>query len=1065
MDKVASLRRDRMVAYSCFFLSGATGLVYEVVWTRLFGQVIGNTHFSITVVVSAFMAGLAAGSWIGGRVADRSPNPLRLYGVLTLCVAAACLLVPALLHAARPLLGWLYRLHDGAPEAPVLLAAKIAVSAIALLVPTTFMGATLPALSRHFARRFERVGAAVGTLYALNTFGAVAGAVFAGFAGVRFLGIYGSIALGVAVDVAIGIAVIAAARTASAPLSVGERTAAGRAGAAAIPPRERGPLPLDARLAVIAFGTVGFADMLLQIAWTKALVLSIGNSTYAFSLIVSLFILGIALGGGAVSLFADRWKNPLLALGILIALAAASVSATIPLLGYLPVIAARAFDRISEPSYGRFLAVHLALVSAVILPSTILMGTVFPVVGRIRTQAIEKVGSAIGSAYFANTLGSILGTLAAGFLCIPLFGRVSYTLYLGAALSLATGAILIARGLRAPLPARLAAFAAVAAAVAVPSYFLRPHGVLGASGPLWHPAILSRGAYAYYKGAYWGPSGKPVSAAEYVRGVIATNEVLFFREGIHAPVAVVRSPRGEIALRISGKVEASLSGEGRQTNDAPHQLLAGHLPMVLHPDPARVLTLGLGGGVTLGTLTVYPVDSIDSLEISPEVIEAARVYFREANRGAIEDPKVRHVVGDGRNHLEYTARSYDVITSVPSNPWIAGIGNLFTVEFFRTCRARLREGGVLCNWIHKIAMREEDFRTVVRTFLQAFGDHAQLWDLGYDALLVGSVAPIRFDAERLRELLRNPEIAEDLAALGIDGPETFLCHFLFDAAALREYAGPGPSVNTDSFPILEFSCPYGLYGHPLDAFASLARAKPAEISPSWVAAAEAEIERARDLRTAFQACLRAEGRILPSGLEIARELGRAAAILRRRADPWIEARGIRVASAALGVPAGATLDATLSAYYLKLAATRDSAGPERREQLLEAAGNHLYGSEENVRLFAYRWLEAGKPGRGIPALRARLEETPSDAVLLHMLAVLQAASGDLPSAAPTFEKALEATRDAKKRGDILHDAGYALELAGQLEAALRLYERALAENPENAAARARRDAIRKKLER
>ncbi|MGQ9592878.1 MAG: fused MFS/spermidine synthase, partial [Planctomycetota bacterium] len=214
MDRVASLRRDRMVAYSCFFLSGSTGLVYEVVWTRLFGQVIGNTHFSITVVVSVFMAGLAAGSWIGGRIADRSPNPLRLYGILMLLVAAACSFVPALLRAARPLVGWLYRLHDGAPEAPALLAAKIAISAAAVLVPTTFMGATLPALSRHFARRFEQVGAAVGSLYALNTFGAVAGAVFAGFAGVRLLGIYGSIALAIAVDVAIGIAVIAVSRDA-----------------------------------------------------------------------------------------------------------------------------------------------------------------------------------------------------------------------------------------------------------------------------------------------------------------------------------------------------------------------------------------------------------------------------------------------------------------------------------------------------------------------------------------------------------------------------------------------------------------------------------------------------------------------------------------------------------------------------------------------------------------------------------------------------------------------------------------------------------------------------------
>ena len=211
---------------------------------------------------------------------------------------------------------------------------------------------------------------------------------------------------------------------------------------------------------------------------------------------------------------------------------------------------------------------------------------------------------------------------------------------------------------------------------------------------------------------------------------------------------------GTTALRISGKADASVKPDGSYTQDLPHQVMAGHLPMALHPDPQRVLTLGLGGGVTLGTLTTYPVRLIDNLEISKEVIEAAKKYFKKANRGALDNhPKVRNVIGDGRNHLQFTTETYDVITSVPSNPWIAGIGNLFTTEFFQICRDRLADDGIICQWIHKINLREKDLKTVVRTFTTVFDDHSQLWDLGYDCLLIGSKSPIRLDAARLQACL------------------------------------------------------------------------------------------------------------------------------------------------------------------------------------------------------------------------------------------------------------------------------------------------------------------------
>ncbi len=1067
--------------------------MYEVVWTRLLGSVIGNTHFSITVVVSVFMGGLALGSFIGGRLADRSKNPLRLYGILILCVGAGCLLVPAAVALARPLFGMLYKSYDGVPEAPPLLIVRLLFSAIVLLIPTSFMGATLPALSRHLAGRMSDVGGTIGRLYTINTFGAVAGTVFTGFYGIPALGIWGSTALAVTIDVLIGAVVLVASR--GTRLAV-DGNASLNPDAVADKPTGPTPPPLHSslvppalvlpglvRLSLFAFGAVGFADMLLQIAWTKAIVLSIGNSTYAFSLIVTLFILGIAIGGGVVSIFVDRVRNLPLLLGTLIVCTGALVSITIPILGDYPVLAARWFDSIAEPSYPRFLAVHVALVSAVILPSTILMGTVFPIVGKIRTQAIESVGSAVGSAYFWNTLGSILGTLAAGFVFIPLFGRVYWTLYLGTALSVAMGVTLVVASLKAAMPVRLGAAAAIAIALAAPHLlFFLPYGVLGSTSHFWHPSLLSRGAYVYYQHSYYDLNRNVIPRQTFIDGVIARNEILSYKEGIHAPVAVVRDTRGgEMAMRISGKVEASLAPGGSYNTDLPHQVMAGHLPMILHPDPKNVATLGLGGGVTLGTLTLYPIDSVDSLEIAPEVIEAARDFFGEANHHALVNPKVRNVVGDGRNHLEYTPRKFDVITSVPSNPWIAGIGNLFTVEFFRICRSRLTERGVVCNWIHKINMRADDFKTVVRTFIEVFGDHAQMWDLGYDTLLIGGTAPIPFDAARFIALLKNPTIARDLEGLGIHSPETLLRHYQLDAAGMRRYADSTSKrpLNTDAFPVLEFSCPYGLYGHSFDAYESASAIEHAELSPGWISG-PVDLGLGKGLNDSFRRYelienLYAENLKISERLQRQKKQGYAIDAIvvedfRRRArqivahlkavetttregDPWLRDHLSELASTALGVAKGSSLPATLGSGFLASAKASPPGSEERVANLREAASYAADDPATSVGV-AYMFLELKDISSGLKLIDSALERAPKNANLLQTRGILLAAGGQIEAGVAVLRLALESTTDMTLRSEIYQNTGYAFQLSNRLDEAVSEYTKAVAENSANEKARA-----------
>ncbi len=1069
---------QRAFALFCFFLTGTTGLVYQVLWSRFMGGIIGNTHFSITIVVAVFMAGLAIGSYLGGRIADRTARPLRLYGVITVLAGLTCLLVPLLASAGRPLFAYLYQFYIGEPQATPLLTVRIVFCALLLLVPTTFMGATLPALSRYFTRRLDQVGGTLGLLYTINTLGAAFGAAITGFVAIPLLGLWGCTLLGVAIDLVLGALIIAMTRDEE---RVPVDTAGGTEKDA---PATAARLPGPVRLALVAFAISGFANMLLQIAWTKAIVLTIGNSTYAFSLIVTLFIAGIAIGGGAVSLFIDRVRNLPLLLGAVVFVTGALISATIPLLGHFPVLGARWFDQISNPGYATFLRAQIIMVSVVILPATIAMGMVFPIVGKIRTQTVETVGSAVGSAYFWNTLGSILGTLVSGFVLIPLLGKVYSTLYVGAGISVLLGVIVVHQSLAGSGARRVGIAGALLLLVLVPSFIYRPYGVLGSERHFWQPALMSRGAYVYYKGSYYGPDGKPRPQEEFVQSMVDLNQVLLYEEGVHAPVAVVKSGRtGEIAMRISGKVEASLAPGGGYNNDLPHQIMAGHLPMILHPEPRDVLTLGLGGGVTLGTLTLYPeVRTIDSLEISPEVVAAARDYFSSANRGALESDKVRSVIGDGRNHIEYTTQRFDVITSVPSNPWIAGIGNLFTVEFFQACRDRLREGGILCNWIHKINMRGEDFRTVLRTFIEVFGDHAQLWDLGLDCMLIGSTSPVRFDASRFAALIGNAEIARDLESLGVTDAPTFLRHYRLDSSRLRRYVDGGPT-NRDNFPILEFSCPYGLYGHDFDAYRDLTSAGRTPLDTTWLAGVDGAIlERANVLQEAFHRleivrsaddvlakeieARRRRGETLASpallrmALDITDGLKAVEASLRTGNDPWLEHHTNVLAATTLEIGGTTTLAATLARYFLKVA--QRAVDNATRISYLEQALSYVDRDPDPdaPRQHAQMWLAVGMPAKAIPIIEAALGKRPENPALLQLLGVLQAASGDLEKGLSLFDRSLSLAKDGKLRSEIHQNRGFALEKMGKRGEAREAYENALAENPENEGARELLDALR-----
>lgn len=777
------------VVQAGFFLSGMTGLVYQVIWLRVLATAFGSTTLATSVVLTAFMGGLALGSLVGGRRADAAPRPFRLYAWLELGVGAYCFASLWLLAGVRGL--YLAAARVLPFESPALAALQFVLAVAVLVVPTALMGATLPVVSRGFVRRVDQVGAAVASLYGINTFGAVVGAGLAGFLILPLVGLRAATWAAVLVNVAIGVVVLLAERTG------GGRPAAAEPGPAGAETVET-PLPrLLTVVLLVGFGLSGMAALMLEVAWTRALIMLMGSSIYAFTTILVSVLLGIALGSLAVGrLWGRRPMSPLWFGGVEALLALTCLGAAWAI-GRTPTAFIGIFQAYSE-SYGALVAVQLVTVLLVLAAPTLLMGATLPILSRVYITRSGQVGTLLGRAYAANTAGAIVGSFSAGFLVIPLIG-VRPTMLAASAVYAAVGvAVLVAGsgGRRWPRVAAVATAVATAALVVLL--------------PSWKRSVMSAGVFLGYQEV----------APEQGR-------IAFYEEGPTATVAVFEWASPAVTtLVVNGKTDASTG------DDMGTQLSLGHLPMLLAENRERVLVIGLGSGITAGAAARHDPERIDALEIEPAVVRAAG-YFSQANRGVLDDPRCRVVVGDARSYVASTQVKYDVISSEPSNPWIAGIGSLFTVEHFRDCRRVLAPGGVMCQWIHGTQIGTRDLATVVRSFIAVFPE-ATLWTTGTpgDLLLMGG-QEARVPVARLgRRIQESAIFGSPPESDWMPSADVVLARLVMGPDDLARFAQLGPP-NTDDLPVLEFSAPRSLYApqsykHNAEALAAVLTQPPTE---------------------------------------------------------------------------------------------------------------------------------------------------------------------------------------------------------------------------------------------
>ena len=758
-----------------FFCSGATALVYEVIWSKFLSQMFGSTIYAQTVVLAAFMGGLAIGNRIFGSWAGRLQQPVRAYGYLEIIIGIYAFFFPMFDRLADRVfvaVGTGIAQHTGP-----LLALKGTLSAMLLLGPTILMGGTLPLLAawlQHFSTDAGRYSA---RFYSVNSLGAVAGAGLAGFWLVQNLGMISALQMTALVNVTIGAAAILLSRQfqrqphpdGSAPGAEPEVT-----------------LPGTLRWAGAIVALTGAVSMGLEVLASRSLAMIFGSSLQSFAVVLMAFILGIGLGSAWIASPRRRERSSEKLIVLLLCLAAAWVI-------LLVFNIERWVDlyRIARTGLGRTSVGYLyhELLSAGIsllifgLPAACI-GAVLPLMIRAISLDGAPLGLKVGALLTWNTLGAVAGILLCGFVLMPVVGLRNAFGVLALVLALVALAITWRAGWRAG--------GGIAVAVAVFAGCLFVFG-----GDSWQ-FTMSAGAFRSRETEF-----SPTAMSVRKQNV----KILFYQDAPDATVTVEQgssvSTSADVCLRVNGKPDASSHA------DLCTQMLLAHLPMLAKPGAKVVFVFGLGSGISAGAMLSYPVEKIVIAENCDPVVRASQ-YFTSWNGRVLADPRTRLWREDARTVLKLSPQSYDVIVAEPSNPWTAGIGSVFSREFYQIAAGRLKPGGIMAQWFHIYEMHDGIVELVLRTFNSVF-PCVEIWDsCDGDVIMLGSLQPWPTGADVFRQGFKFEGVRTNLAALGIRSPEALLARQLASQRTAFAIAGDGP-IQSDLFPVLEYAAPRAFY--------------------------------------------------------------------------------------------------------------------------------------------------------------------------------------------------------------------------------------------------------------
>jgi spermidine synthase len=777
--------KKNIVIYFLFTLSGVAGLVYQVVWFKHLSYFLGNTSYSQSIVLATFMGGLAIGAWWWGKIADKSVNALKLFAWLEIGIAVYCFLYMPIFDGVKTIFISLVKSQGWASDSGIVLLFKFVVSSLTMLIPTVLMGGTLPVLVRFLSERISDVGKNVSVLYFINSLGAVIGTVLAGFFLLQTIGLKATVYVGATMDLLVGLVFLGVVYYTKQHKSIDKVIEKNL-------PSEKIDFSLtSAQYKIVLWVAVisGFCAMAYEVIWLRLLIPILSSTTYSFTIILAVFITGITLGSLLVYSVLPKIKRPYWFLGFCQFGIVISILLTLPFYEKIPYLIWSEFGtRIrTDGAYTSYLMHQFYYVFLVMILPTIFMGMSLPIASRIAVRKVNESGRKVGRVFALNTIGTVAGALLTGLVLIPSIG-IKSSIEIILLLNLILVVFILFSTSKPNLKLVVGMF--------VVFIFSSIYYFKNVDYERWVYTIMMSEVSRKIN-----IKKPPKSFEEFQRNEIkAHDSVLYYKEGVGGTVVVGK--KDEITyLYTNGK------GDANSVGDLRTQVLLGHTPLILHSKPEKVLVIGFGAGTTIGSVLRHSrVKSAEVAEISSGVIQSS-VFFEHINQKPLEDKRLKVVTDDGVSALRLSSSKYDVIISQPSNPWVAGVGNLFTKEFFNDCKMKLNPKGYMAQWFSLYEMDDAGLELILRTAKESFA-YVSLWQIGQnDILFLCSETPFDFNLLNIENNYKS--VMNILNNIGLKNFVTFLSlEISSDNKLIDDYINStNKTINTEDLPLLEYNVP------------------------------------------------------------------------------------------------------------------------------------------------------------------------------------------------------------------------------------------------------------------
>ena len=772
-----------------FFLSGASALIYQVLWVKQLTLIFGSQTLAISTILACFMGGLSLGSYIISKKAHLIKYVVLTYVILEIIIGLYAFIIPYLFDLTDNVYCFLWPLTN---ENYFLISIlRFILVFLVLIVPTSMMGATLPLLLKHYINNNELIIKYTSILYCVNTSGAVFGAFICGFYLIEYFGISGTNYIAISLNfIAAFIAFIIHSKTPDINVQTEEQICL---------KFKYYTFSLIEKLVLSGMVVSGFTAMVYEVIWARQLVLIFGSTTYAYTSMLVIFLIGISLGSFSINrFFKDNNKNLYYFVVCELIISLLIIWGTYYYKDLIYI-----FNKLAANiSPEGFIIPIMSVSFLLIFPATYVFGVLFPLSIKLFTPDYKQISERTGLIYSFNTLGCILGSIATGFILIPLIG-LKYTIITGACLNLVIAAIIII----------------------IPSKNTETKGILGLStlalififfmfSAKWQEQVITSGTYL-------NKSNNTLISKNSYLDSLTKKDVVYYKEGQHSTVSVVENKsknKTNYTLYSNGKIEAST-----YFRDMRNQIAISYIPALLMNKHGDALIIGMGSGITASVLAQFPFKNIELVELEQAILGASK-FFSNFYGNPLENKKIKYIIDDARNYLKVIDKKYDLILSEPSNVWVNGVANLFTREYYHIVKQRLKSDGILCQWIQIYDLKPKSIISVLKAMREEF-KYVYLCHTktSQDYVFLASQKPIKIDFDTIKKNINySDKIKNDLANnFYITDPLQITNFFLGDNKGidkvLYSYKNKVPD-NNDNNAYLEFNAVKGFYSSPVDYF-------------------------------------------------------------------------------------------------------------------------------------------------------------------------------------------------------------------------------------------------------